>query len=104
MEPTTNESGRNKLSPPVRDFPVEKKLKTSSVACKGPPTAKKLLINLPSFEGKKEVAESKPVTLDAPKLARTIADNISHVEVLSWPQYLGLPSLPLDNLLSFMHC
>lgn len=69
---------------------MKKKLKTSSATRKGPSTTRKLVIDLTSSNGKKEVAgselvkhgalkvaEDEHVKMVAPKLARTIANKIA---------------------------
>ncbi|KAM2079622.1 hypothetical protein ACFX1R_027110 [Malus domestica] len=54
------------------------KLKTSSAACKGPPTAKRPVMDMTSSNGKKnEVARSEHVASAMPRMACMIADRIA---------------------------
>ena len=41
VEPTVNEGGKKRLSPPTQEMSVEKKLKTSSTTPEGPPATKR---------------------------------------------------------------
>ena len=51
------------------------KLKTSSAACEGPPAAERPVMDMTSFNGKKnEAARSEHVASAMPKMACTIAD------------------------------
>ncbi|KAB2632286.1 hypothetical protein D8674_028533 [Pyrus ussuriensis x Pyrus communis] len=56
VEPTTNEGGKKRFSPPTQEMPAEKKLKISSAAREGSPAALRLVINLTSSKGEKDEA------------------------------------------------
>ncbi|KAM2355176.1 hypothetical protein ACFX1X_009807 [Malus domestica] len=77
VDPVANESGKKRHSTHAQKILVEKKLKTSSTAHKGPPTAEKFVIDLTFSKGKKEnAARYEHVTSAMLKMASTIADRI----------------------------
>ncbi|KAB2622393.1 hypothetical protein D8674_024575 [Pyrus ussuriensis x Pyrus communis] len=68
--------GNKRFSQPAQKIPIEKKPKTSSTACEGLPTAKRLMIDLTSSKRKKnKAARSEPMTSTMPKIASTMADS-----------------------------
>ncbi|KAB2608578.1 paramyosin-like [Pyrus ussuriensis x Pyrus communis] len=69
--------GKKKSSTPTQEMSFEKKLKTFSTACEGPPNTDKLVITLISSNEKKdEAARSELMTPVMLKVVRTIVDRI----------------------------
>ncbi|KAM1621088.1 hypothetical protein TB1_018906 [Malus domestica] len=83
VEPTTNEGGKKKHSPPAQEIPAEKKMKT---ARGDSPAAPKIVIDLTSSKGEKErTATFVPVTPIASKAASSIAEKIAQRKSSSVP-------------------
>ncbi|KAM2239454.1 hypothetical protein ACFXTI_009007 [Malus domestica] len=73
-----NEGGNRRFSLSIKEMPVEKKMKTSSVAREGLPAIERPVIGLTSSIGKKnEAVRSEPVMPAMPKMGSTIVDRIA---------------------------
>ena len=73
-----NEGGKKKYSLLAQEMPIEKILKTSSATREGPYTAEGLVIDMTSFNGKKnKAARSEPMAPAMSRMASTIADEIA---------------------------
>ncbi|KAM1764363.1 hypothetical protein ACFX11_003624 [Malus domestica] len=92
-----NKGGKKISSPPAQEMSVEKKMKISSVAHKGPPAAERPVIDLTSSNGKKnKAARSEHVGPSMSRMASTIADRITQRRGPIMP--LVLKSVPIRPL------
>ncbi|KAM2349302.1 hypothetical protein ACFX1X_012823 [Malus domestica] len=73
-----NEGGNKRSSLLAQEIPVEKKLKTSSVALEGPPAAERPMIDMTSSNKKtNEAARSEPMAPTMSRMVSTTADRIA---------------------------
>ncbi|KAM1221805.1 hypothetical protein ACFX2J_009415 [Malus domestica] len=98
VEPTMNEGGNKRYSLLAQKMSVEKKLKTSSVAHEGPPTAERPVIDVSSSNRKKnEAARTEPMAPAMSRMASTTADRIAqHRGPVIPPMLKFVPRCPLE--------